>query len=386
MILFFFTAKLGNKQKDFWNNYIQNQDCEIQEVKLNLKNDYKFIVKLTNETFPIKSFQSLKLYLDTLKDSIFVENNNIFDNFGIFLKKDFQHFDDITKIKNKSVVKYSNEDSILYTNYKTVLKKTIEDYLKDIDKNKLEELYSKNYYFIRRVDEQTTYNNKKFIDYLKSVTNSFNGINRIEKIYIINLEHRKDRLKSIMTQLNKLGTNTNIIQRINAVYHKEFGAIGCGMSHILAFEEAEKGNYENVLILEDDYILNVDADKYNDLLDKLYLEKKTWDVVMVGANLENFNDCEHKFLIKINKARTTSGYVANKSMYKKIKDNFKEACELMDKYKDNTNDKIVKHNFSIDMYWQKLQPEHDWYCFKERIGIQLPSYSDVENRFTQYGV
>ena len=386
MIVFFFSNKLGNKQKEFWTNYTRNQECEIQEVNLDIKDNFKYIVKLSNETFPIRSFESLKIYLDSLKKSVLIKDNNIFDNFGIYLKKDFKNITNNDNIKDKTVINYSDDSSILYTSFKKVLKKTIEDYLKNIDKQKLEELNSKNYFFIRRVDEQTTYNNKKFIDYLKSVTDSFNGINRIDKIFIINLEHRKDRLQSIMTQLNKLGVNNNKVQRINAVYYKEFGAIGCGLSHVLALEEAEKGNYENVLVFEDDYILNVDPDVYNNNIDRLYLEKKTWDIVMVGANLENYTECEHKFLIKINKARTTSGYIANKSMYKKIKDNFKEACELMEKHKNTNDDRIVKHNFAIDMYWQRLQPTHDWYCFKERIGIQLPCYSDVENRFTQYGV
>jgi hypothetical protein len=386
MIVLFFTSKLGIKQRDFWTKYIYNQECEIQEVNLNIKDNIKFIIKLSNETFPIKSFVSLKNYLNSLKKSVLIKDNDIFDSFGIYLKEDFQNISNNSNIKDKTVINYNDESSILYTSFKKLMKKTIEDYLKNIDKAKLEELNSKNYFFVRRVDEQTEYNNKKFIDYLKEVTDSYKGINRLDKIYIINLEHRKDRLQSIMTQLNKLGVNNNIVQRINAVYYKEFGAIGCGLSHVLALEEAEKGNYENVLIFEDDYILNVDANVYNNNIEKLYLEKKTWDVVMVGANLENYKDCEHKFLIKINKARTTSGYIINKTMYKKVKDNFKEACELMEKHKNTTDDRIVKHNFAIDMYWQKLQPDHEWYCFKERLGIQLPCYSDVENRFTQYGV
>ncbi len=400
MITFYFNQLLNEKQKGFWMNYIKDTNCDIQEVNLELKKTTEYLIKINKETIPLKSLSSLITYLKTLKESIFVQNDN---NFAIILKKDFESME---KTKTKKVINLEdvNSNSLIYTSFKIALKRKIEDYQRELNKEILEKIYLKQYLFGRKFDENSKAFNMSIYDYIAKVTNSNSGINKLDKIYIINLEHRKDRLESIMKELNKVGTNTDKIHRINAVHNKEFGAIGCGESHILALTDGIKNKYENILILEDDFILNVLPHNFNEQINRLYNEKKEWDVVMLGANLENVTDSDINFLLKVNKARTTSGYIINKNMMENVNNNFKEACEYMKKCLDektnflnniiesNRNlmnvpkDKIIKNFFAIDMYWQKLQPNSKWYCFKERLGIQLPSYSDVENKFTQYGV
>ncbi len=404
MIIFYFSQKLNDKQKEFWTKFI-NTDCEIQEGTLEIKKQTLYVIKLNKETIPLRNCANIISYLKTLKESIFVHNNNnILDNFGIILKKDFQNME---QIKTKKLLNVESNESLLFVLFKVALKRKIEDYQREVNKELLEKIYSNNYLFARKFDENSKAFNMNIYDYLAKVTDN-NGINRVDKIYIINLEHRKDRLDSIMKELNKVGANINKIHRINAVYNKDFGALGCGESHILALTNGIKNKYENILILEDDFILNVLPNKFNEQIDRLYNEQKEWDVVMLGANLENVSNSNVDFLLKVNKARTTSGYIINKNMMEKVNNNFKEACDYMKKSLEVNNneinifvkeimeknrnlgniseDKIIKNFFAIDMYWQKLQQDSKWYCFKERLGIQLPSYSDVENKFTQYGV
>jgi GR25 family glycosyltransferase involved in LPS biosynthesis len=402
MIIFYFNQKLNDKQKQFWTNFIKNTECEIQESALEIKKQTLYVVKLNKETIPLRNCVNIISYLKTLKESTFIQNgNNMLDNFGIILKKDFQNME---QIKTKKLLNAESNESLLFVLFKVALKRKIEDYQRGISKELLEKIYSNNYLFARKFDENSKVFNMSIYDYIAKVTDNNNGINRLDKIYIINLEHRKDRLDSIMKELNKVGANINKIHRINAVYNKEFGALGCGESHILALSDGIKNKYENILILEDDFILNVLPNNFNEYIDRLYNEQKEWDVVMLSANLENVAESNVDFLLKVNKARTTSGYIINKNMMEKVNNNFKEACEYMKKSIDindsfikeimekNTNlknipqDKVIKNFFAIDMYWQQLQKNSNWYCFKERLGIQLPSYSDVENRFTQYGV
>ncbi len=392
MILFWFNNNLTEKQYNFWNLYIKDQEGELLfDSKIKNLDKYKWIIKINNETYPIKSFYSLKKYLENKNSSIIIKNNNKnVDNFAIIHKNDFNKINNLSNIE--SFINFEDKENILYTSYKIIGKKQLEEFYREITDENLNNFYKNNYYFIKRIDDSTTYKNKKFIDYLSKVTNSFNGINRIDKIFIINLAHRTDRMESITRELNKIGTNIDKIQKINAIYYKDFGAIGCGMSHQIALFHAEKNNYENCLILEDDFILNVDADIFNENIDKLYDITKTWDIVMLGANIEKAIESEYPFLLKIEKARTTSAYIINKNMVKIIKDNFKEACELMKKCLEENkkgnkiDENIIKHNFAIDMYWSKLQPLYKWYYFKDKISIQLPSYSDVENKFLEYGV
>ena len=66
-----------------------------------------------------------------------------------------------------------------------------------------------------------------------SINNS-NGFDNFDMVLFINLEHRKDRLIHITGELNKTNINKKKIYRIPGIYNKEFGALGCTKSHILA--------------------------------------------------------------------------------------------------------------------------------------------------------
>ena len=109
---------------------------------------------------------------------------------------------------------------------------------------------------------------------------------------------------------------------------------------------------------------------------------------------------------RLKNGQCATAYLVNSNYYDKLIDNFREACDMMkmayDKNDNHINirmkeiknihapnhsmDNIIKHHFAIDMYWQKLQPNSLWYFFTDRLSKQMPSYSDVENRFTHYSV
>jgi hypothetical protein len=42
--------------------------------------------------------------------------------------------------------------------------------------------------------------------------------------------------------------------------------------------------------------------------------------------------------------------------------------------------------YSLDIYWKKLQPISNWYCLNPKIGKQMESYSDIEQRVTTYNL
>ena len=70
-------------------------------------------------------------------------------------------------------------------------------------------------------------------------------MNHFDIIYVINLKHRTDRLESIMKELSTMGVDEKKIVRINAIYNKEFGALGCAQSHRLALSYfMENKSYE----------------------------------------------------------------------------------------------------------------------------------------------
>ena len=58
------------------------------------------------------------------------------------------------------------------------------------------------------------------------------GLNNFDIVYYINLKHRTDRLINITNELNKTNISKEKINRIEGIYFKTFGILGCAKSHI----------------------------------------------------------------------------------------------------------------------------------------------------------
>ena len=200
----------------------------------------------------------------------------------------------------------------------------------------------------------------------------------IPNIYYINLLHRKDRKEFLLKDLKNISYTNNRIHRIDAIKHN-IGAIGCLASHIKALKIGLNENYkcEYVIILEDDFaIRNISITKT--YLNKIFTEQLDWNVILLGVNGRCHKNSD-LFLKKIIWSQTTSGYIIKKKyipillklwedIYNKIK-NFQKNPTLMD---------------HADQCWKQLQ--HDrWFTTEPVLGYQHESYSDIEQRVTNYG-
>jgi len=120
-------------------------------------------------------------------------------------------------------------------------------------------------------------------------------INRIcDKVYVINLEKEKERLKAFDTQMSK---NRIKYERFNAVlganvlkderltdYCNTFctdGMKGCALSHRSIWEDVVKNKYQNVLICEDDAMISDSFDR--DFQNAYYHIPKDYDVLYLGC-------------------------------------------------------------------------------------------------------
>lgn len=211
-------------------------------------------------------------------------------------------------------------------------------------------------------------------------------MNNFDIIYIINLEHRKDRLENIKNELEKVGVNPDKIKRINAIYKPDFGALGCAQSHRLALSMFMKNKeLNNCLILEDDFMFSKDKDYIDSTLNEVFSKLKKWDVLMLSGNIvccDSSKECDK--LIKVYDAQTTSGYAVTKAFAQKLIDCFKNSEENLSKFFKVYDDHLIKHNFAIDMNWKKLQPGSNWYALNPCIGKQMDGYSDIEKRDVRY--
>lgn len=200
---------------------------------------------------------------------------------------------------------------------------------------------------------------------------------KIDHVFFINLERRKDRLVEIESELNKNGI---IAERFNACTHAT-GAVGCANSHLEVLKLAKSRNYENVLILEDDFQFLVSKEEFEMELSRFftYVETHPYDVCMFSYNLKESSDIEDApYLKRVLEAQTASGYLVNRHYYDKLITLFEWANPLL----EETGQHWVYLN---DQVWKRLQRTDNWVCFNTRLGKQRPGYSDNGNAFTDYG-
>ena len=207
-------------------------------------------------------------------------------------------------------------------------------------------------------------------------------MNHFDRVYYINLPHRKDRLEHIQAQLASMDVDPDKIVRVEGVYMKGFGPLGCSKSHILALEHFLASPPENrtCVIFEDDFQLNIPPSQVNDILTSVFRDLEHFDVLMLSANVQREEPCPFPFLFKTLNAQTTSGYAVSRDFAPTLLENYREGAKRMEK----AGRKVEA--LCLDMYMKRLQPVSTWYHVKPRIGKQMQSFSDIENRVVNYGV
>lgn len=238
-----------------------------------------------------------------------------------------------------------------------------------------------------------------------------------DKIFIVNLDERKDRWEETLKELKNLGI-TNF-ERFSAIrpdikkvpvefYNKlvsphkakpkyQTGAVGCKMSHYEIIKLAKKRNYKRILILEDDIEFNsfseTEIKNRQKNKDKRYKIDKTkedwarhfkiinnamsdipqdWEMIYFGANYKKQPkqvNPKNPNLFKINAALTTHSYAIQSNVFDKCIDNM-------------LNSGLEIDNFYIKNIHEPVKSK--CYCIKPGLIRQRESYSDVVGRVTDY--
>lgn len=197
-------------------------------------------------------------------------------------------------------------------------------------------------------------------------------VNPIGGVYVINLDRRADRLKEITEELERIDLPFKRFQAIE----RNPGILGCGLSHLAVLKEARSLGLENVLILEDDFTLLVDKKDFWRKIHEFFFTQSEFDVCMLAYGMQ-YSRTHTNLLVKVLEAQTASGYIVNKCFYDALINLYEDAMPLLEK---------THHHwiYANDQVWKKLQPEANWFAFKDRIGKQRASYSDLAGKFVDY--
>jgi GR25 family glycosyltransferase involved in LPS biosynthesis len=196
------------------------------------------------------------------------------------------------------------------------------------------------------------------------------------KTFCINLERRSDRWDECLSEFDKYGI-TNV-DRFIAVDGKNLDQSLSGfmtpsrtalvLTNIQIIEEAIKNGYETILILEDDVEFDpqvVEMDSYFDLL------PDDWDMLYFGGNHNTHVGSTPPNIInekvcKLHNTYSTHCVAINKKAFQKVLDRIKKC--------DN----------ALDVIYVELQKSLNVYSFYPLIATQRVSFSDIENRMSDY--
>lgn len=208
------------------------------------------------------------------------------------------------------------------------------------------------------------------------------GLDNFDIVYYINLEHRKDRYDHITKELKKTNIEPTKINRIEGIYRKDFGILGCAKSHIKTLETflASSSSNKTCLIFEDDFEFTKSQDEVNNLINLFFKHIKKYDVLMLASNTLNEQKLPLDFITKIIDAQTLSCYSVSRDFAPILLANYKESVSYLEKIGQKV------HNYCFDIYMKKLQPNSLWFCLNPRVGKQMESYSDIEYRVVDYKV
>jgi|ERR1700722_620754 len=185
--------------------------------------------------------------------------------------------------------------------------------------------------------------------------------NFFDKIYLINLRHRKDRLFNSAEQFHKYKIPYEVWE---ATYNQN-GTEGIYQTLTAILKDSVEKNYQNILIFEDDFKLLVNP---NDYIEKCILQlPENYDMFYLGANIPTPKDAEwfSENLIRVTRALALHAVAISLEGIKKI-------LKLP---------KMLPVDMQIAGY---IHPLGNTYISNPLIASQYEGFSDIEKRPTNY--
>jgi glycosyl transferase family 25 len=195
----------------------------------------------------------------------------------------------------------------------------------------------------------------------------------INKVFYINLDKRTDRKEALEKELSQYGIE---YERFSAVYDP-FGAVGCSKSHLGVIKLAKERGYKRILILEDDFSFVVSRDIFENTVEQVC--ENSFDVCLMAYNTIRSRPVPETYWRKVLFSYSLSCYIVNSHYYDTIISLVEPSIPLLKQTHQ-------KEKYAIDSVLATIQERDNWYESTVRIGVQAPSYSDIENMNVNYGV
>jgi hypothetical protein len=214
------------------------------------------------------------------------------------------------------------------------------------------------------------------------------GLSRLGRPFVINMEHRADRIQAFSKGMADVGvTNITVVR---GVPH-ECPKLGLTLSHVAALQLCWASHWvDSCLIMEDDLEVDLPLANVTALIDNFYRDVKLWDVLMLSCNLQAYMDHDARghwcppYAVRVVKGLSAAGYVVKREYTQSM------TSTLLGAVKNLNDDCGTYHTNDVSRI--KLQDKDLWYTFPDesfRRGVvarQFASFSDVQGKETSYGM
>jgi hypothetical protein len=202
----------------------------------------------------------------------------------------------------------------------------------------------------------------------------------VEQIYILNLEERRDRYMHQLIELCRLQAPLHRIYHYKATKSVITGDrsrdayIGASTNHLDAVEHFLQKGFGHCLILEDDFLFNMDYVKIKKQLRTFFERNYDYDICFAGySKYGELRDYDDLLRLSYQSCTTSSAYFLRKETAHKVHACLRTGVEQM---KQGQNPGI----YCCDRYWAILQPNKKFFVFGDKLGYQRITYSDIVAR------
>lgn len=200
---------------------------------------------------------------------------------------------------------------------------------------------------------------------------------RFDKVYLINLDKRTDRLEKFNEQVEKYDLGE--YERISAIdgntldlnehnTNLKAGELGLILTNLLIIKEAKNKNYNSILILEDDCCFTDEVINIQNYFDFL---PKDWDLLYMGGNHNTHMNVVPPIVLNDKVCKLHSTYTTH---FVGMKSTVFAHIEII----------INKKNQPLDVLYTTLQKIFNAYSFYPAIAKQIVDFSDIQNTITDY--
>lgn len=228
-----------------------------------------------------------------------------------------------------------------------------------------------------------------------------------DRIYIINLRHRTDRMDSIQSELSKLNIleyliidATNLHINGTTLTKSVLAKISCFHSHIRALRDAYHNGYDRILILEDD-IKVTDVISNSEKISGIYDNIKTfdWNILYLGGNVKIHRNCDlngyckdvyyskptkiNDFIYELGECGTTHAICYTKYSINKLMELFLDDAKFF-----SSAFTLKEESYVFDIFLNAFTSLNDIpkHMINPMLLLQSKSYSDIGFEYIDHSV